>query len=74
MAYELAIFDFDGTLADSFEFFVSTHNVLAERHGFAALDDSRLHEYRGLEPREIMRRQRVPMWKLPFIAKGFRGA
>ena len=34
MQYELAIFDFDGTLADSFPFLVSVFNQLAERHGF----------------------------------------
>jgi phosphoglycolate phosphatase len=71
MAYQLAIFDFDGTLADSFDFFLASHNVLARRHGFAELDPARIHEYRGQEPRELMRRQGIPMWKLPFIAKDF---
>jgi phosphoglycolate phosphatase len=69
--YQLAIFDFDGTLADTFGFFTSTHDVIARRHGFAELDTSRLDEYRGLTPRELMRRQGVPMWKLPFIARDF---
>jgi phosphoglycolate phosphatase len=73
MTYELAIFDFDGTLADSFAFFVAAHDTLARRHGFAAIDAARIDEYRGLEPREIMRRQGVPMWKLPFIARDFMG-
>ena len=69
--YQLAIFDFDGTLADTFGFFTSTHDIIARRHGFAELDISRLDEYRGLTPRELMRRQGVPMWKLPFIARDF---
>lgn len=71
MAYKLAIFDFDGTLADSFQFFLASHNTLARRHGFAELDPARIDEYRGQEPRELMRRQGIPMWKLPFIAKDF---
>lgn len=71
MSYKLAIFDFDGTLADSFDFFISTHNVLAERHGFAALDLARVDEFRGREPRDLMRLHGVPMWKLPFIARDF---
>jgi phosphoglycolate phosphatase len=71
MTYKLAIFDFDGTLADSFDFFVASHDTLARRHGFAVLDPARIDEYRGQEPRELMRRQGVPMWKLPFIAKDF---
>ena len=69
--YQLAIFDFDGTLADTFGFFMGTHDVIARRHGFAPLDASRIDEYRGLTPRELMRRQGVPMWKLPFIARDF---
>lgn len=71
MPYELAIFDFDGTLADSFGFFVATHDTLARRHGFAAIESARIDEYRGLEPREIMRRQGVPIWRLPLIARDF---
>lgn len=71
MAYKLAIFDFDGTLADSFHFFVAAHDTLAARHGFAKLDRARLDEYRGLEARAIVHRHGVPMWKLPFIAKDF---
>lgn len=38
MTYKLAMFDFDGTLADSFDFFIATHDALAQRHGFARLD------------------------------------
>lgn len=71
MTYQLAIFDFDGTIADSFPFFVAVHDKLAARHGFAKLDYARLDEYRTLEPRAIMRRQGVATWKLPFIAKDF---
>lgn len=71
MSYELAIFDFDGTLADSFGFFVATHDTLARRHGFAPIEPARIDEYRGLEPREIMRRQGVPIWRLPLIARDF---
>jgi phosphoglycolate phosphatase len=38
MRYRLAIFDFDGTLADSFPFFVSVFNELAMRHRFRSID------------------------------------
>jgi phosphoglycolate phosphatase len=71
MTYELALFDFDGTLADSFGFFVASHDALARRHGFATIDRTQIEEFRGLEPREIMRRQGVPLWKMPFIARDF---
>lgn len=60
MTYKLAIFDFDGTLADSFDFFLASHNTLARRHGFTELDPARIDEYRGQEPRKLMRRQDIP--------------
>jgi phosphoglycolate phosphatase len=71
MRYRLAAFDFDGTLADSFQYFVANVNSLARKHGFRALDAARVQDYRGIEPRELMRLHEVPMWKLPFIAKDF---
>lgn len=71
MTYELALFDFDGTLADSFGFFLASQNALARRHGFATIEAAEIEEFRALEPREIMRRQGVPLWKLPFIARDF---
>ena len=39
MNYRLVLFDFDGTLADSFPFFVRVFNRLAEKHGFASVAD-----------------------------------
>jgi phosphoglycolate phosphatase len=71
MSYLLAAFDFDGTLADSFDYFVANVNTLARRHGFQEMDPSRLEDYRGRDPRELLRSHGVPMWKLPFIAKDF---
>jgi phosphoglycolate phosphatase len=71
MGYPLAAFDFDGTLADSFQYFVANVNSLARTHGFREMDPAHVQDYRGMEPRELLRRHDVPMWKLPFIAKDF---
>jgi len=71
MAYRLAAFDFDGTLADSFHYFVANVNSLARKHGFREMDPARVEHYRGIDPRELLRQHDVPMWKLPFVAKDF---
>ena len=71
MAYRLAAFDFDGTLADSFHYFIANVNSLARKHGFREMDPARVEHYRGIEPRELMRQHDVPMWKLPFVARDF---
>lgn len=72
MRYRLAIFDFDGTLADSFPFFLSVFNTIADRHGFKRIDVARAGEYRGQGMREMMARVGLPAWKLPLAANSFR--
>jgi phosphoglycolate phosphatase len=68
MKYRLAIFDFDGTLADSLPWFRSVFNRVATRYGFRTLDDAEFEELRGMGNREIIRRVGVPLWKIPLIA------
>ncbi len=69
--YDLGIFDFDGTLADSFGFFLRVHDHLAVRHGFRGIDPEEIENLRDLSPRELMRRSGLPRWKLPMVARDF---
>lgn len=71
MPYDLIIFDLDGTLADSFAFFVSVHNQLADRHGFRRIAPAEIDALRGRSAREVMRHVRLPRWKLPWVARSF---
>lgn len=71
MKYRLAIFDFDGTLADSFPFFVQVFNQLAEQHGFKGIKPELVPTYRGYSPRQMMELVEMPAWKLPFVARSF---
>lgn len=70
--YRLVIFDFDGTLADSFDWLVAHFNAAAGRFGYRPFDLADLPQLRGMNSRELMRRQSVPVWKLPAIAVYFR--
>lgn len=70
--YDLVIFDFDGTLADSGAWFRSTINDVAQRYGFRQITDSELDELRGKRTIEIIRYLGVPSWKIPFIARHMR--
>jgi len=70
--YRLAIFDFDGTLADSIDWFrASFHDVIA-RFDLAPVTADELERMRGLSAREIMARLNVSMWQLPAIASDMR--
>jgi phosphoglycolate phosphatase len=71
MPYKLAILDFDGTLADSFPFFVSVFNQLAEEHGFNKVDPGEAHELRRYDAKQLMQRLNMPAWKLPKVTAGF---
>jgi len=71
MTYRLAIFDFDGTLADSFPFFLSVFNTIADRHGFSRIDVERAGALRHYSVRQVMQHVGMPAWKLPLASKTF---
>ncbi|RXT46028.1 HAD-IA family hydrolase [Bradyrhizobium betae] len=69
MPYSLAIFDLDGTLADSFPWFLRTINDVADRFDFRRVTREEIEELRHASSREILARLEVPLWKLPAIAR-----
>lgn len=72
MRYRLAIFDFDGTLADSFPWFCGVVNQLADEHGFRRIEEHEIEALRGHAARQIVGHLGVPAWKLPRIARRMR--
>lgn len=72
MRYRLAIFDFDGTLADPFPWFVGAINECADRFGFRRVEAHEVETLRGYESRRVMAHLQAPPWKLPFIARHMR--
>jgi phosphoglycolate phosphatase len=71
MSYRLAIFDFDGTLADSFPFFLSVFNTIADRHGFRRVDVAKAGQLRHYSVRQMMDHVGMPAWKLPAASQTF---
>ncbi|WP_456652019.1 MULTISPECIES: HAD-IA family hydrolase [unclassified Bradyrhizobium] len=69
MPYSLAIFDLDGTLADSFPWFLRVINDVADRFKFRRVADEDIEALRHASSREILARLEVPLWKLPAIAR-----
>lgn len=72
MSPRLVIFDFDGTLADSFPWFIDAFDEAALRFGFERPDRDRIHELRELDARQILMRHRIALWKVPFVAQFLR--
>lgn len=63
------IFDFDGTLADSVDWFFSVVNQLARRYDFRESTPEQIEALRGKPPLEILAALGIPKWKLPAIAQ-----
>lgn len=72
MRYRLAIFDFDGTLADSFPWFLAALNECADRYGFRRIQDHEVETLRGYDVRRMNRHLGVSAWKMPLIARHMR--
>lgn len=69
--YQAIIFDMDGTLVDSFNFFLGALNQLAKKYKFKSVELHEVEQYKHLSPKEIMKEMNVSRWKLPWIAKDF---
>jgi len=72
MRSRLLIFDFDGTLADSFHLFLQIFDQTAALYGFREFDRENMEHLRTLDARSILHYHDVPMWKLPAIGHATR--
>ena len=54
MRYRLAIFDFDGTLADSFPWVMGMMNEVADRFKFRRVEDHEVESLRMCDARETL--------------------
>jgi phosphoglycolate phosphatase len=68
----LIIFDFDGTLSDSGEWFLTVIDQLAERYRFRSVGRDEIETLRGRSSREVIRHLGIPAWKLPLISRHVR--
>ena len=67
MKYKLIVFDFDGTLADSFHWFTRTINQLAELYHFKQVTPDECERLRVTDARAVLKHLQVPFWKVPRI-------
>ena len=72
MRYRLALFDFDGTLADSYPWFLRQLSQLADQHRFRRVEEHEVETLRGQSARQVMEALGVALWKVPRIARQVR--
>jgi phosphoglycolate phosphatase len=74
MKFKLALFDFDGTLADSAVWFLQQMNVLAGEFKFRRIEDADFEKLRSYSSRQIIKHMGIPMWKMPALMSRMRKA
>ena len=72
MKYQLAMFDSDGTLADTLPWFRSVFNELAEEFGLRKVEPDEYERFRNLPGPALLRELNLPLWKLPRVVQAMR--
>lgn len=70
--FPLVVWDFDGTLADTFPLALTTFNELAGRWGYRPITDP--EAARRLTSREFLRRHGIPWFRLPRVVRAYHSA
>lgn len=63
------IFDFDGTLADSFQIHIEILNQLTLKYHQRELNDQEIAQFKQLSMRDFIKQQNIPIWQLPSLIK-----
>lgn len=72
MRYKLIIFDFDGTLADSFSWHLRVINEIAVKYRFRRIEENEVETLRGYDAKKAIAYVGLSMWKLPLIQRHMR--
>ncbi|EHL32157.1 HAD hydrolase-like protein [Legionella drancourtii] len=67
------IFDFDGTLVDSFCVAVQKLNILADEFNFRKINPTEIDKLKSLTSRALIKYLKIPLYKLPGILSKARG-
>lgn len=72
MLPKLILFDFDGTLADSFDATLAIANRLAAKYGYPSVSQAEAARFRNQGVRTILKEARLPLRRLPSWMREFR--
>jgi HAD superfamily hydrolase (TIGR01662 family) len=68
-AKSIIIFDFDGTLADSFDDVIAVFNELAQEYKLSEIKPEDIPKLKNISSRGILKKFKFPAWRLPFLLK-----
>ncbi|MDJ0843817.1 HAD-IIIC family phosphatase [Crocosphaera sp.] len=69
MALKVIVFDFDGTLADTYEAFVEIANSLSGEFGYKPVNEQEQEKLKHLSARDLIKQSEISPLKIPFVLK-----
>lgn len=69
MTNKVIIFDFDGTIADTYQEVVAIANGLSSEFGYKPLDAEALQLLKNLSSKEIIKQSEISLFKLSFLVR-----
>ena len=72
MTAKVVLFDFDGTIADTYNAIAKITNQLSSEFGYKALKEEELLLLKKLSSREIIKLSEISIFKIPFLVRRVR--
>ena len=72
MTAQIILFDFDGTIADTYQAVANITNQLSTEFGYKALSSEEQELIKNLSSREVVKLSEISVFKLPFLVKRVR--
>ncbi len=72
MTAKVVLFDFDGTIADTYNAIVKITNQLSSEFGYKVLNQEELLLLKNLSSREIVKLSEISIFKIPFLVRRIR--
>ena len=69
MCLKVIIFDFDGTIADTYDAIVEITNGLSTEFGYQPIEASELVQLKNMSSQEIIKQSKLSIFKIPFLLK-----
>lgn len=66
---KIILFDFDGTLADSYENFLEIAGVLIKKYNLPTHSREELEKLRTEDASTLIKHLKIPLYKIPFLAR-----
>ena len=72
MTAKVVLFDFDGTIADTYQAIADITNQLSSEFGYKPINSEELLLLKNLSSREIVKQTEISIFKIPFLVKRVR--